>query len=106
MAMFKWSGFYINPADVSAILTGTDPKQGNAHYMVVCLRNGKEFRTNYERAAARDVDAERLAFQVNRLQAEPVTRYELEDLLDKVKGALRRDIKALRDGIMKEARHD
>lgn len=101
MAMFKWSGFYINPADVSAILTGTDPKQGNAHYMVVCLRNGKEFRTNYERAAARDVDADRLASLVSRLQPDPVSRNELEDLLDKVKGAIRRDIKALRDEIVK-----
>ena len=106
MAMFKWSGFYINPADVSAITTGIDQKQSNAHYMTVHLRDGKEYRMNYARADARDVDAARLAGMVGRLQPEPVTRSELDDLLGKAKDAIRRDIRALRLEITKEAEHE
>lgn len=106
MAMFVWNGFYINPLDVSAISTGTDNRQSLAHYMVVHLRDGKEYRVNYAGDRARNIDAARLANMVGALQVEPVTRNELRDLLDKAKDAVRRDIRALREEIKKETGDD
>lgn len=102
MAMFKWSGFYINPADVTAIITGVDNRQSHAHYMTVHLRSGKEYQSNYAREEARNLDAARLANEVSKLQAEPITRYEVEDIVSRAKEAVRRDIKALRDELKKE----
>ena len=105
MAMFKWSGIYINPQDVAAIYPDTDSTKPLPFYMTVHLRDGKEYRMNYAKESARDADANRLASQVNRFMLEPVTRNEIEDLLDKLKGAVRRDIKALQMEIVKERDH-
>ena len=101
VAMFKWSGFYINPADVSAIATGADSSQSYPHYMIVHLHDSKEYRVNYVREEARNADAIRLAREVDRCQPEPLSAYKVEDLLDRMKGAIRRDIKALREEVMK-----
>lgn len=96
MAMFNWSGIYINPQDVDAIYTNRDNRQDYPFYMKVHLRSGEEYRVNYRTGDTRDADAERLAKLVNRLQPDPVSRYEVEGLLDRLKNAIRRDIKALR----------
>lgn len=97
MAMFKWGGyFYINPEEVAAISMGADSGNTHAHYMTVHLRTGKEYRVNYSSASARDADAHRLAQAVNKVMPDPVSRYEMESLIDRAKDALRRDIKALR----------
>lgn len=105
MAMFKWSGIYINPQDVAAIYTDTDSTKPLPFYMTVHLRDGKEYRMNYAKESARDADANRLASQVNRFMPEPVTRSEIEELMDKMKGAVRRDIKALQLEITKGENH-
>ena len=102
MAMFKWGGMYINPQDVAAIYTNRDSSQGHPFYMTVHLRNGKEFRTNYHDEGARDIDAAKLARWVDNMQPDPITRVEIEDLLDRLKGAIRRDIKALREDFVKD----
>ena len=95
--MFKWSSyFYINPEEVAAISTGTDSSNSHPHYMTVHLRSGKEYRVNYSTISARDTDAHRLAQAVNRILPDPVSRYEMENLIDRARDALRRDIKALR----------
>lgn len=97
MAMFKWSNcFYINPEEVAAISTGTDGSSTHPHYMTVHLRSGKEYRVNYTTASARDTDAQRLSQAVTRIRPDPVSRYEMETLIDRAKDTLRRDIKALR----------
>lgn len=97
MAMFKWGGyFYINPGEVAAISMGSDGGNTHPHYMTVHLRTGKEYRVNYSTASARDTDAQRLAQAVNRLLPDPVSRYEMENLIDRAKESIRRDIKALR----------
>ena len=97
MSMFKWGGyFYINPEEVAAISMGSDGSNTHPHYMTVHLRSGKEYRVNYQTSSARDTDAQRLAQAINRLRPDPVSRYEMESLIDRAKDALRRDIKALR----------
>ena len=101
MAMFKWGGMYINPQDVTAIYANRDSSQGHPFYMTVHLRNGKEFRMNYQNEGARDIDAAKLACLVDKTQQDPITRADVEDLLDRLKGALRRDIKALREDLVK-----
>lgn len=101
MAMFKWGGAYINPDDVTAIFTSTDSRQSRPFYMAVRLRDGKEYQMSYQTESSREVDAARLANLVNRRQPDPVSRAEIEGLLDRLKGALRRDIKALREEIAK-----
>ena len=102
MSMFKWSGFYINPEDVAAISTGTDSRETYAHHMTVHLRNGRDFRVNYSSASARDADAQRLAQAVNKVRPDPVSRYEMENLIDRAKESIRRDVKALRRDITAE----
>ena len=102
MAMFKWSGMYINPGDVVSITTGTDSRQDYPFSMTVGLRNGREFKTNYAKASARDLDAGRLADCVGRIQPEPVTSYEMELIVNRLKDTIRRDIKNLRQELKKE----
>lgn len=99
MAMFKWNGMYINPMDVSAIYVNRDGTAAHPFGMVVHLRDGKEYQTNYATERGRDVDAARLAQEIGRMQPEPVTRLQVEIMIDKAKGAIRRDIKALRDDL-------
>ena len=100
MAMCCFSGLYINPADVSAIFTGTDSTQANAYYMTVHLRDGKEYKVAYSKDTARDADALRLSRAVNFQMTRPVTIEDVKEELDKMKGALRRDIKALREVLL------
>lgn len=102
MSMFKWSGFFINPEDVAAISTGTDSRETYAHHMTVHLRNGREFRMNYSSASARDADAQRLAQAVNKVRPDPVSRYEMENMIDRAKESIRRDVKALRKDLAAE----
>lgn len=103
MAMFQWGGcFYINPEDVAAISTGSDGSNTHAHYMTVHLRTGKEFRVNYGTASARNADAQRLAQAVNKARPDPVSRYEMENMIDRAKESIRRDVKALRRDITAE----
>lgn len=103
MSMFQWGGcFYINPGDVAAIGVGSDSSSTHSHYMTVHLRTGKEYRVNYDTASARNADAQRLAQAVNRAQPDPISRYEIEALLDRAKDAVRRDIKALRKDLAAE----
>lgn len=99
MAMFKWGGMYINPEEVSAIFVSKDGTVGHPFYMTVHLRDGKEYKTNYATESGRDKDAARLAREIDRMQVEPVTRHQIEELIDKAKGAIRRDIKALREDL-------
>ena len=94
--MFKWSGIYVNPQDVTAIYTARDGSGPHPFYMVVHLRDGKEYRLNYSSERNRDADASQLANMVSKMQPVPVTYDEIESLLDKVKSAIRRDVKALR----------
>lgn len=63
------------------------------------MRDGKEYQTNYATERGRDVDAARLAQEIGRMQPEPVTKLQVETMIDKAKGAIRRDIKALRDDL-------
>lgn len=102
MGMFRWSGMYVNPDDVTAIYKGYDAGKAHPYYMTVYLRNGTEYRVNYLKDTDRNYDAEKLANLVNTLHPDPVTRNEIEDLLDRLKGAIRRDIKALREDLVKE----
>lgn len=97
--MFKWSGIYINPSDVAAINTGTDSSKSSPFYMTVILRGGQEFRTFYAAESARDYDSARLAQEVSKLYAEPVTKEDVESIVSKAKDAIRRDIKALRSEV-------
>lgn len=97
MAMFKWGGMYINQEEVAAIYVNKDGTQGHSFYMTVHMRDGKEYRMNYATESGRDKDAARLAREIDRTQVEPVTRYQIEEMIDKAKGAIRRDIKALRE---------
>lgn len=102
MAMFKWGAMYINPEEVAAIFVSKDGTVGHPFYMTVHLKDGKEYKTNYATESGRDKDAARLAREIDRMQVEPVTRYQIEELIDKAKSAIRRDIKALREDL-KEA---
>lgn len=95
MAMFRWQGAYINPADVAVIYTGTDSSKGHSHYMKVETRSGKEYRMNYATANGRDLDAFRLSEMVNNCTVVPVTKQEVEDIVHRSRDAIRRDIKAL-----------
>ena len=95
MAMFKWQSAYINPADVAVIYCGTDSTKGHSFYMKVEMKNGKEYRTDYGAASARDAEAFRLSEMVNRYIEPPVTRHEMDDIVKRARDAIRRDIKAL-----------
>ena len=102
MALCRFSGLYLNPADVAAIFTGTDSTQANAYYMNIHLRDGKEYKLTYGKETSREADAIRLSKAVNLQMAEPVTIDDVKDELDKVKGAIRRDIKALREALLND----
>ena len=102
MAMFKWGDSYINPEDVSCIFNKNNGSIEYPFCMSVRLRYGGEYSLSYKRKADRDADAARLANLVSRRSPDPISRYEVEGLLDKVKNAIRRDIKALRLEIVKE----
>ena len=98
MSMFKWGATYINPADVVLINVGTDSSKPMAQYMVVRLRNDStEYRMHYSTVSARDTDAARLAALVNKYQPEPLTKDQVEAIVNKAKDAIRRDIKALHE---------
>ena len=99
MAMFKWRAMYINPEEVAAIYVSKDGTQGYPFYMTVHMRDGKEYQVNYATESGRDKEAARLAREIDRMQVEPVTRYQIEEMIDKAKGAIRRDIKALREAL-------
>ena len=103
MSMFRWSNcFYINPEDVAAISTGSDGSSTHPHYMTVHLRSGKEYRVNYSAPSSRDADAQRLAQAVNKARPDPVSRYEMETMIDRAKESIRRDVKALRKDLAAE----
>lgn len=98
MSMFKWGATYINPADVVLINVGTDSSKAQAFYMVVRLRNDSvEYKLYYATASARDTDVARLAALVAKYQEEPVTKDQVEAIVNKAKDAIRRDIKALHE---------
>lgn len=98
MSMFKWGSAHINPADVVLINVGTDSSKPQAFYMVVRFRNDStEYKLQYSTASARDTDAARLAALVTKYQEEPVTRDQVEAIVNKAKDAIRRDIKALHE---------
>jgi hypothetical protein len=98
MAMVNLSGiYYINPQDVAAIRTETNVMDANPFVMTVVLRNGKELSIKYAKVGARDEEARRLSRAAEAFYPEPVTLQEIENLLEKMKGAIRRDIKALRE---------
>lgn len=99
--MVKLSGIYINPHDVSAIYTGVNNKDSYPFYVTVLMRNGKEYSVKYTKEGNRDADAQRLSRSVAIFYQAPVTLREVENLLDKMKGAIRRDIKALREEVEK-----
>lgn len=100
--MVNLSGiYYINPQDVAAIHTETNAKDTHPFIMTVVLRNGKELSIKYAKVGARDEEARRLSRAVEVFYPDPVTLREIENLLEKVKGAIRRDIKALREEVEK-----
>lgn len=100
--MVNLSGiYYINPQDVAAIRTETSTIDAYPFVMTVVLRNGKELTIKYAKMGARDEEARRLYRAVEAFYPEPVTLREIENLLDKVKGAIRRDIKSLREDVEK-----
>lgn len=98
MSMFKWGASYINPVDVVLISTGSNSAKPHPFYMTVRLRGKEtEFQSWYSTESARDTDAARLAALVGKYQEQPVTRYEVEAIVNKAKDAIRRDIKALHE---------
>lgn len=104
MALISWGAAYINPADIIAVIPVGGSTPATPYRVVVTLRNGKEYTMDHPSVRDRSLAISQLVAAANRATENPVTYQEVNQLLTQTKNALRRDIKALRQTIEKEAK--
>lgn len=90
MNMFKMGNTCVNLADVIATACPTADDKAHPYGLRVYLRNGKEFQCNYVSQKARDDAAMELYRLMCETFAAPVSRYEVENIVQRTADTIRR----------------
>lgn len=104
--MYDFNGNFINAAEIVSVVSRDS---GNPTYpcqLVVTLKSGVQFAVNYKDKFARTEEARRIArFHDNTCPA-PVSRYELQSLLDSQTSKLLRYVREIKKIVTEGFSHE
>lgn len=104
--MYDFNGNFINAAEIVSV---SSRDSGNPTYpfqLVVTLKSGGQFAVNYKDKFSRTKEAQQIARFHDNTCPDPVSRWELQSLLDSQTAKLLRYIREIRKLVMEGFSHE
>lgn len=94
--MYDFNGTFINAAEIVSVANKSSGNPAYPFQLVVTLKSGSQFAVNYKDEFSRKAEAQRIARFHDNTCPDPVSRWELQSILDSQTAKLLRYIREIR----------
>lgn len=94
--LYNFNGTLLNVADIVTVSTGKGQRAEYPFVLTVAMRNGQQFAVNYRNEVDRIQEVNAIARAFDRSVVTPVTRYEVESIVEKYIKRVRADLRPLK----------
>lgn len=94
--LYNFNGTLINVADIVYVSPTKGQRAEYPFMLTVALRNGQQFAVSYRDEASRRKETYDIARAFERSIPEPVSRYEIESIVQKFADKIRNDIRPIK----------
>ena len=94
--LYNFNGTLLNVADIVTVTSGKGQRLEYPFVLTVSMRNGQQFAVSYTNEADRRREVNEIARAFDRSMVRPVTRYEVESIIEKYIKKVRTDLQPLK----------
>lgn len=94
--LYNFNGTLLNVADIVTVSTSKGQRAEYPFVLTVAMRNGQQFAVSYRNEVDRIREIHEIARAFDRSVVNPVTRYEVESIVEKYIKKVRADLQPLK----------
>lgn len=97
--LYNFNGTFINLTDISSMHGGSSNDSEYPHTLTIYMKSGQSYSVKYRQKAARDNESRTIAGRVLDLTPIPLSRFEVQTIVQNEVEKARRDFRRLRETI-------
>ena len=101
--LYNFNGTLLNVADIVTVSTSKGQRADYPFVLTVTMRNGQQFAVSYHNEVGRTQEVNRIARAFDCSVVNPVTRYEVESVVEKYINRVRADLRPLKKFVKESA---
>lgn len=103
LMLYNFNGTLLNTADIVTVSTSKGQRAEYPFVLTVAMRNGQQFAVSYRNEIDRTREVNEIARAFDRSVVNPVTRYEVESIVEKYIRKVRADFRPLKKFVKESA---
>lgn len=101
--LYNFNGTLLNVADIVTVTSSKGQRSEYPFVLTVAMRNGQQFSVCYHNEVDRTREVNAIARALDRSVVNPVTRYEVESIVEKYIKKVRADLQPLKKFVKESA---
>lgn len=101
--LYNFNGTLLNVADIVTVTSSKGQRSEYPFVLTVAMRNGQQFSVCYRNEVDRTREVNAIARALDRSVVNPVTRYEVESIVEKYIKKVRADLQPLKKFVKESA---